>query len=185
VLRAAHELQLFCRAQEWRFCFIGGIALQRWGEPRQTIDVDLTLLTGFGTEAPFVDSLLQRFQARVAEARSFALEHRVVLLRSAAGVGLDIALAGLPFEASAVARASDYEYPHGITLRTCSAEDLLVMKAFAGRGQDWVDVERVLERQGPGLDWTYVRQQLTPLAELKGEPGIVQRLEELRSRADE
>ena len=30
----ADEVQSFCRDREWRFCFIGGIALQRWGEPR-------------------------------------------------------------------------------------------------------------------------------------------------------
>lgn len=81
-----------------------------------------------------------------------------------------------------VDRASSFEYPPGISLRTCSAEDLIVMKAFAGRGQDWVDVENVLVRQGHRLDWEYVREQLTPLAELKGEPEIVTRLEVLQRR---
>jgi len=33
------------------------------------------------------------------------------------------------------------------TLTTCSAEDLVVHKVFAGRGLDWGDVERVLIRQ--------------------------------------
>jgi len=35
----------------WRFCFIGGVANFRWGTPRLTDDLDLTLLTGFGAEA--------------------------------------------------------------------------------------------------------------------------------------
>lgn len=48
VYRAAADLQDRCRASGWRFCVIGGLALQRWGEPRETIDVDVTLLTGFG-----------------------------------------------------------------------------------------------------------------------------------------
>ncbi|MDB6036927.1 MAG: hypothetical protein JWM99_768 [Verrucomicrobiales bacterium] len=48
VLRAAVEVQAFCEEQQWRFCFIGGISVQRWGSPRVTQDVDLTLLTGFG-----------------------------------------------------------------------------------------------------------------------------------------
>jgi hypothetical protein len=184
VLRAAEELQRYCRSREWRFCFIGGIGLLRWGEPRLTIDADLTLLAGFGNEAPFVDGLLEHFQGRVADPRGFALEHRVVLLRSPSGVGLDVALGGLPFEASAVDRASDFDFPDGITLRTCSAEDLIVMKAFASRGRDWVDLEAVLVRQGPSLDWAYVRRHLVPLAELKGEPDIVARLESLRIRLD-
>lgn len=38
VIRAAAEVQSFCESRSWRFCFIGGLALQRWGEPRETID---------------------------------------------------------------------------------------------------------------------------------------------------
>jgi hypothetical protein len=60
VIRAAAELQQVCEKQGWGFCFIGGLALQRWGEPRETVDVDLTLLTGFGNERPFVELLLRR-----------------------------------------------------------------------------------------------------------------------------
>jgi hypothetical protein len=43
ILAAAGEIQAFCQKQGWRFCFIGGVAVQRWGEPRLTQDVDLTL----------------------------------------------------------------------------------------------------------------------------------------------
>jgi hypothetical protein len=48
VLQAAAHLQEFCGRHKWRFCFIGGLAALRWGEPRETADVDLTLLTGLG-----------------------------------------------------------------------------------------------------------------------------------------
>ena len=58
IFAAALEIQEFCRARRWRFCFIGGVAVQRWGEPRLTQDVDLTLLTGFWTEEAFVSALL-------------------------------------------------------------------------------------------------------------------------------
>jgi hypothetical protein len=79
-----------------------------------------------------------------------------------------------------VERSSLFDYPPGVALRTCSAEDLVVMKAFAGRGQDWVDVARIIVRQTGMLDWAYVRSQLAPLAELKGEPEILDRLEQIR-----
>ena len=46
----AREIQKLCRSSGWRFCFIGGIAVQRWGEPRFTHDADLTVFTGFGGE---------------------------------------------------------------------------------------------------------------------------------------
>jgi len=159
---------------------IGGLALQRWGEPRETIDVDLTLLTGFGDEAPFIQTLLAQFEPRIEHAAEFALAHRVLLLRAKSGVGLDIALAGLPFEESAVARSSWFTFPSGVQLRTCSAEDLVVMKAFAARPRDWIDVEGIIVRQTGKLDWNYVRQQLAPLAELKEEPRILSELERRR-----
>lgn len=43
----ALELQRFFVGNKWDFSFIGGIVLQRWGEPRLTVDIDVTLLTGF------------------------------------------------------------------------------------------------------------------------------------------
>lgn len=168
----------------WRFCFIGGVALQRWGEPRFTADVDLTLLTGFGNEEPYIDALLAAFPSRIPEAREFARHNRVLLLSSREGVGFDIALGGLPFEESVVERATRFLYPPGFSLITCSAEDLVVMKAFAGRGQDWVDVERIIVRQAPRLDWSYIDAQLGPLAELKGEPEIMDRLARLRGASE-
>ena len=50
IFAAALDLQSFCDKHGWRCCFIGGLAVQRWGEPRMTRDADLTLLTGFGSE---------------------------------------------------------------------------------------------------------------------------------------
>ena len=104
LFRAARQLQEFCDARGWRSCFIGGLAVQRWGQPRLTVDVDLTLLAGFGNEAAFVDPLLAAYEGRIPDARYFALRHRVLLLRSAGGAGIDISLGALPFEESGAAR---------------------------------------------------------------------------------
>jgi hypothetical protein len=81
------ELQAFCEARQWRFCLIGGLAVQHWGEPRFTRDVDMTLLTGFGNEESFVHEWLAHYESRVAEPVAFAVANRVVLLRSAGGIG--------------------------------------------------------------------------------------------------
>jgi hypothetical protein len=180
VIQAAAELQAVCQAHRWRFCFIGGLAALRWGEPRETVDADLTLLTGFGHEQGFIDELLKHFEGRIPDAGAFALDRRVLLLRSRRGVGLDVALGALPFEERVVERSSVFNYPPDVPLRTCSAEDLVVMKAFAGRGQDWVDVERIIVRQTGKLDWNYIREQLRPLAELKEAPEILGELDRRR-----
>ena len=94
---AAVEIEAFCRVREWRCCVIGGLATQRWGEPRQTRDVDLTILTGLGGEERFVDPILAHYEARIPDARQFALHRRVLLVRQPTSVPLDIALGGLPY----------------------------------------------------------------------------------------
>jgi hypothetical protein len=77
---AAERIQQFCSSRNWRTCYIGGIAVQRWGEPRQTKDGDLTLITGFGTEEEYVDEFLANFRARDENPRDFALKNRVLLI---------------------------------------------------------------------------------------------------------
>ena len=185
LIRAAADLQAVCERHSWRFCFIGGLAVQRWGEPRETVDVDLTLLTGFGNEAPFVSTLLEAFAPRVPDAAEFAGANRVLLLRASSGVGLDIALGGLPFEESVVERSTVFTFPPDVPLRICSAEDLIVLKAFADRPKDWVDIDGVLIRQSVVLEWDYINHHLTQLAELKEAPEIVARLAQLRSAAEQ
>lgn len=184
VFQAAAQLQAVCQQQGWQFCFIGGLAVLRWGEPRETADADLTLLTGFGGEERYIQTLLQHFTPRRPDVEAFALQNRVLLLRTSGGIDLDVSLAALPYEELVVARSSTFVYPPGISLQTCSAEDLVVLKTFAARGQDWVDVERVMVRQSGNLDWPYIRSQLRPLAELKEEPELVEQLERLRSECE-
>src|SRR5215467_7711043 len=99
LLRAALQLQDFCDEKDWRCCFIGGIAVLRWG------------------------------QSRVID------------------------------------RASEFEYMPDLKLRTCSAEDLMVMKLFAGRAIDIRDAEGIAVHHHKTLDWAYIGEQLGPFAE--------------------
>jgi hypothetical protein len=179
---AALELQRFFESRRWRYCFIDGLAVQRWGEPRLTLDVDCTLLTGFGAEAGFVDSLLGGFAARLDRSREFALTNRVLLLRNAAGVPLDIALGAMPYEERCVERASAFDIGEGESILTCSAEDLIVFKAFAGRERDWLDVDTTILRQREALDVDTIWRELLPLLDLDDDPATRPRLEALLAR---
>ncbi|MGI9120024.1 MAG: nucleotidyl transferase AbiEii/AbiGii toxin family protein [Acidimicrobiales bacterium] len=172
---AAEEVQSLCAAEGWRFCFIGGLAVQRWGEPRLTRDVDLTLITGFGDEASYVTRLVAAFSSRVDDPEAFARRTRVVLLRTATGVPVDIALGGLPFEERSVERSSAWPVPGIQPLRTCSAEDLVVHKVFAGRYRDWADVGGIVARQGDRLDIEATIVELEPLLEVKGASSDLER----------
>lgn len=182
LFREALALQRFLEGRGWRFCFIGGVAVQHWGEPRATRDLDLTVFTGFGGEAPVVDGLLAQYDGRRPDAREFALRHRVVLLSTAAGIPVDVALGALPFEDEMIARATEVEFEPGVALRICSAEDLLVLKAFADRLQDRADAASIAQRRGRGLDWDAVIARLTPLADTKGDAGILERVRALREQ---
>jgi hypothetical protein len=176
---AAAALESFCSARGWRSCVIGGLAVQRWGEPRQTRDVDATILTGLGGEELFVDPILTHYRGRIPDARQFALQRRVLLVESPEGVPLDIALGGLPYEARVIGRSSPFEFDAGTRVTTCSAEDLVVLKAFAGRTQDWLDVEGILVRSGQRLDRALVMSELRPLLDLKEDTDAESRLNAL------
>ncbi|MCX8097630.1 MAG: nucleotidyl transferase AbiEii/AbiGii toxin family protein [Casimicrobiaceae bacterium] len=179
VLEATTDVERFCRSRAWRFCFIGGLAVQRWGELRATRDADMTLLVGWGHEEPYVDALLAEFESRLPaeQAREHALRHRVLLLKHPNGTPLDIGLGGLPFEERSIERASFFRVNERFGYTTCSAEDLIVHKVFAARPQDWVDVQAILRRQGDRLNWAQIETELEPLLDLLEVP---ERLDILR-----
>jgi hypothetical protein len=180
LFEAARQLQEFCDLQGWRSCFIGGLAVQRWGEPRVTRDVDLTVLAGYGNEERIIDPLLDHYTARVKDARDFALRRRVLLLAAPGGSGIDVLLGALPYEERMVARSTPFSFGPGLEIRTCSAEDLIVMKLFASRPLDIRDAEGVAIRNRGQLDWRYIEEQLQPLADLKHEPEILRTMASLR-----
>jgi hypothetical protein len=80
-----------------------------------------------------------------------------------------------------VRRATPFEFEPGLSLITASAEDVVVMKAFAGRPQDWADIQGILRAQAR-LDWNYIVEQLTPLCELKESPETGEHLLRMRGR---
>ncbi len=166
-------------------CLIGAVALQRWGEPRLTADVDLTVLAQFGSEGPLIDELLQRFHPRTANARQFALDRRVLLLTAANGVSIDVSLAALPFEEDVLRRASRWRRVEDVWLDTCSAEDLIIYKLVAARGQDLVDITGIIHRQRPTLDVDRIRHWGHQFAELKEEPDLLRPFEDALRKASQ
>lgn len=142
------------------------------------------MLCPFGSEPAAVDSLLGAFAPRIPDAREFALRQRVVLLWSREGVGIAAALGALPFKERCVRRAKGWTVPPGITLRTYCAEDLVVLKAFADRPQEWIDIESVLVRQRRTLDWRMIHEEFQPLLELRGTPEQLDALLKLRNKVE-
>ena len=78
--------------------FVGGIAVQAWGEPRLTLDIDLSVFTGLVDESETVNRLLSLYQPRDMSreaAEDFSRKSRMLLLRSEQGTDIDLMLGGI------------------------------------------------------------------------------------------
>jgi hypothetical protein len=98
-------------------------------------------------------------------------------------VPIDVALGAIPFEERMAARASDFPIQPGVAITTCCAEDLVVLKAFAGRDKDWLDLEGIVLRQRGRLDERLIWAELGPLLEAGAPPETAGRLRGLLDRA--
>jgi hypothetical protein len=177
LVRAASRLQVQWESEGLPFCFIGGLAVQRWGEPRFTRDVDASIFFGIGGEQKEIDRQLQYFRPRLPDAVQFALINRVLLVEDAFGCPFDLSLAAMPFEKDCIDRATNECLVADISsIRICRPGDLIVMKVFAGRAQDWHDI-----CSNGILDWPLVFNELNFLMELKEEPEAVERLRRLKA----
>lgn len=160
LLHAAAEVAQFLEERAVPYFIIGGLALQHWGEPRLTRDVDITVLVSTEELEAFVDAVLAHFQPRIPDARDFALRHRVLLIQAQNGVPIDLSL-GIPgYEEEAMARAVEVEFREVGKLRLIGPEDLIIHKCVAGRPRDVEDVEGILLRQRLQLDIDLIRNWL-------------------------
>lgn len=180
LISAAARLQVSWKSMGFEFCFIGGLAVQHWGEPRQTNDVDATIWTEFGNERPVIQRLMEQLPGRIEHADQFALVNRVLLVQEASGVDVDISLAAFPYEQELIRRSREQSF-RGVGLVICGPSDLIILKAFANRPRDWQDIRGVIIRSGSQLDWQLIESELQVLAELKEEPEILEQLYKLRS----
>ena len=174
---AALELHLFLGDLGAPYAIIGGVAVQHWGEPRFTQDVDLTVVAPPEGSAELTQHILECFPSRIADAAAFARRNRVILVRASNGCPVDISLGVPGYEESVMLRAVDYEMDPGKSIRICSAEDLIIHKAVAGRPQDIRDIEGIVYRQRDALDASYIRRWLSDFADVLADPEVQNRFE--------
>lgn len=147
------------------YAIIGGTAVQIWGEPRFTKDLDLTVLAPMELLSETIDQILTHLHPRINDAQVFAHRNRVLLVQTSTGYPVDLSF-GLPgYEETVIGRAKAQEISSGRYVQFCSPEDLVIHKAVAGRVQDVLDIQSIITRRLNELDLTYIRYWLKMFSE--------------------
>src|SRR5258706_6775810 len=120
------------------YVLIGGLAVSLSGEPRATLDVDISVWAAPERMDAAVEFLCTRFRALRASPRDFVERHRVLPVETTNGIRADIIFALLPIEREIIQRA--VQKPIGDrTIPVASVEDLLFMKLLSTREKDLAD----------------------------------------------
>lgn len=160
---------------------IGGVAVIAAGVPRQTIDIDATVLG----RTSDLDSVLATFAGhgitpRISDAREFARSRQILLLKhDASGVTIEVSFAWLPFEEEALRLAEEVDLD-GLALRIARPEDLIIYKAAAWRDRDRSDTTLVLHL--PQIDLPRVRELVREIGSALDDPGRIEAFDEIVGR---
>jgi len=142
------------------YMVIGGQAVQLYGEPRMTRDIDLTL--GLGSEG--LDRVvavcgrcgLKPLPAAPAE---FVRDTMVLpALDEKTGIRVDFVFSVTDYERQAISRSRPVEFG-GVKVRFAAVEDVLIHKLVAARPRDLEDA-RSIAAKSPNIDRAYVERWL-------------------------
>jgi hypothetical protein len=142
------------------YMVIGGQAVQLYGEPRMTRDIDLTL----GLSSEGLDRVLQvcgacGLKPLPAVPAEFVRETMVLpALEERTGIRVDFIFSFTDYERQAIGRSRQVELG-GVSVRFASVEDVVIHKLVAGRPRDLEDARSIVVKN-PGLDRVYVEEWL-------------------------
>lgn len=155
------------------YVLIGGLAVSLWGEPRSTLDIDLSLWVEPAEFDATVGAISARMRPLPQDALAFVRETRVLPVMSSQGVRADLVFAALPPELEAIRRAQPM-LVGSRTVNVASLEDLILMKLVSEREKDAEDAQRLLARFKGKIDCNYLEPRLIELAEALARPGILE-----------
>ena len=183
LLSALEDLTTWLNKANVRAMIIGGIATSVLARPRFTQDIDVLVILQPDRWRELAELGTQYgFMARVENALEFARKSHVLLLRHrTSGIDVDLVFGSLPFEEEAVKRANLAKVG-SLNIPLPSPDDLIIMKAVAGRSQDWVDVAALLDAY-PGIDLERVRRWVREFSTALESPEIFSELEKVISRS--
>ncbi|NHZ73321.1 MAG: hypothetical protein GWP16_02485 [Nitrospirae bacterium] len=165
------------------YMIIGGIANAVWGEPRATLDIDVTVAADTSEVLEIAAALERDFRVLVSNPESFVQETRVLPLESRSGVRVDLIFGLLPFEREAIERAKLVHVAHE-GVHFCTPEDLILLKIISRRDRDQADVRGILRRRFPELDLEYLEPRIEELGNLLSRPEILESWSKWKAELD-
>ena len=142
------------------YMVIGGQAVQLYGEPRMTRDIDVTV--GLGSEGlARVLAVCGRCALKPLPARpdDFVRETMVLpALEERTGIRVDFVFSFTDYERQAIGRSRPVELA-GTQVRFAAVEDVVIHKLVAGRPRDLEDARSIVIKN-PGLDRGHVESWL-------------------------
>ncbi|MBC8204078.1 MAG: nucleotidyltransferase [FCB group bacterium] len=146
------------------YMVIGGIANAVWGEPRATLDIDVTIWIENDKIPGFVDKVSQNFKILSRQPLDF-IEKTNVLPLIDDDVRIDIIFGRLPFEKEAVRRAVTRKI-NDHDIRFISVEDLIIQKIISEREKDYSDAQKLVSKNKKIINKKYIEKRLKKLSEL-------------------
>lgn len=155
---------------------IGGLANAKWGLPRATLDIDITICIPDHEIENLISLLKQDYVVLVDNPLDFVFETRVLPIKSKTHQRIDLIFGSLPFEKNAIDRAVKVKIGK-TSVYFCTAEDLILLKIISDRRKDIEDVRGVLKFQKKKIDFNYLEPRIEELANLLEMPGLKQQWE--------
>jgi hypothetical protein len=120
---------------------------------------------------------------RIEDPLDFARRSRVLLMTHVdSGIDLDVTFGSLSFEQAAIEKSEVHEIG-GVRVHLPRIEDLLIMKAIAGRPKDMQDIEGLLAAH-PEADIAVARQWIREFATAMSMPDMLEEFDKLVARRD-
>lgn len=159
-----------------KYMVIGGIANAKWGNPRVTLDIDITIWISDDKIKNLLSVLKKDYTILVDKPLEFISETRVLPIKNNRDQRIDLIFGSLPFEENAISRAVKGKIGN-TTIKFCTAEDLILLKIISERDKDIEDVRGILKFQKTNLDYDYLEPRITELTTLLENPDIKQKWE--------
>jgi hypothetical protein len=156
-----------------KYMIIGGLANAKWGMPRATLDIDITIWIPDHAIEDLISLLTRDYVVLVDNPLEFVSETRVLPIKSKTHQRIDLIFGSLPFEKNAIDRAVKVKIGK-TSVYFCTAEDLILLKIISDRQKDIEDVRGILKFQKEKIDFNYLEPRIEELANLLDRPDLKQ-----------